>query len=50
MPVMDQMGFAHYDMTPEQFAAAMKKLIEASSGVVGGCWAQHRNISGRLQK
>ena len=37
MPVMDQMGFAHYDMTPEQFAAAMKKLIEAGAGVVGGC-------------
>ena len=37
MPVMDKMGFAHYDMTPEQFAAAMKKLIEAGAGVVGGC-------------
>ena len=37
MPVTDKMGFAHYDMTPEQFAAAMKKLIEAGAGVVGGC-------------
>lgn len=37
MPVMDKMGFAHYDMTPEQFAAAMEKLIEAGAGVVGGC-------------
>ena len=37
MPVMDKMGFAHYDMTPEQFAASMKKLVYAGASVIGGC-------------
>lgn len=37
MPVMDHLGFAHYNMTPEQFAKSMKKLIDAGAQVVGGC-------------
>lgn len=37
MPVMDEMGQAHYSMSPEQFAAAMKRLVDAGAGVVGGC-------------
>ena len=37
MPVMDKMGFAHYSMTPDQFAAAMKKLVYAGASVIGGC-------------
>lgn len=37
MPVMDEFGMAHYNMTPEQFAASMKKLIDAGAGVIGGC-------------
>lgn len=37
MPVMDEFGMAHYNMTPEQFAASMQKLIAAGAGVIGGC-------------
>lgn len=37
MPVMDEFGMAHYNMTPEQFAASMKKLIAAGAGIIGGC-------------
>lgn len=37
MPVMDAKGFAHYDMTPDAFAAAMKRLVDAGATVVGGC-------------
>lgn len=37
MPVMDEFGMAHYNMTPDQFAASMKKLIDAGAGVIGGC-------------
>lgn len=37
MPVMDEKGVAHYDMTPEQFAAAMVRLAEAGADIVGGC-------------
>ena len=37
MPVMDEMGQAHYSMSPEQFAAAMKRLVDAGAGIVGGC-------------
>ena len=37
MPVMDDKGQAHYSMTPDQFAAAMAKLVTAGAGVIGGC-------------
>lgn len=37
MPVMDEMGQAHYSMSPEQFAAAMKRLVDAGAGIIGGC-------------
>ena len=37
MPVMDDKGQAHYSMTPDQFAAAMAKLVAAGAGVIGGC-------------
>lgn len=37
MPVMDDRGMAHYNMSPEQFADAMKRLIAKGAGVVGGC-------------
>ena len=37
MPVMDEHGMAHYSMTPDDFAAAMTKLVEAGASVVGGC-------------
>ena len=37
MPVMDEMGQAHYSMSAEQFAAAMKRLVDAGAGIVGGC-------------
>lgn len=37
MPVMDEHGFAHYNMSPEDFAAAMTRLVDAGAGIVGGC-------------
>ena len=37
IPVMDDQGQAHYNMTPEDFAASMVKLVAAGAGVIGGC-------------
>ena len=37
IPVMDDRGVAHYSMTPEQFAAAMARLVEAGAQLIGGC-------------
>ena len=37
MPVMDDQGVAHYDMSPEHFAASMRKLVWHGAGIVGGC-------------
>ncbi len=37
IPVMDDRGFAHYSMSPEYFAASMKRLVDAGASIVGGC-------------
>lgn len=37
MPVMDDKGQAHYDMSPEHFAASMKRLVEKGADIIGGC-------------
>lgn len=37
MPVMDAQGQAHYDMSPEHFAASMKRLVEKGADIIGGC-------------
>lgn len=37
MPVMDEFGMAHYNMSAEQFAASMKRLVENGAGIIGGC-------------
>lgn len=37
MPVMDEFGVAHYSMDPDDFAAAMLKLVDAGASIVGGC-------------
>lgn len=37
MPVMDEHGMAHYTMSPEDFARAMIRLVDAGASVVGGC-------------
>lgn len=37
MPVMDEKGQAHYSMTPAQFSSAMKRLVDAGAGIIGGC-------------
>jgi 5-methyltetrahydrofolate--homocysteine methyltransferase len=37
MPVMDDKGRAHYNMTPDQFAASMAKLVKAGATIIGGC-------------
>lgn len=37
IPVMDDRGQAHYSMTPDQFARAMKRLVAAGADIVGGC-------------
>lgn len=37
MPVISDTGEAVYHMTPEAFAGAMKRLVEAGAGIIGGC-------------
>lgn len=37
LPVMDEMGQAHYSMGPADFVRHMGALIAAGAGVVGGC-------------
>lgn len=37
LPVMDEMGQAHYDMRPEEFARHMGVLAGAGAGILGGC-------------
>ena len=37
MPTTDDKGVAHYSMTPERFAEAMQKLVDAGATVIGGC-------------
>ena len=37
LPVIDDKGQAHYNMTPDQFAAAMAKLVKAGATIIGGC-------------
>ncbi len=37
MPLIDEKGIAHYNMKPEQFAQAMKRLVEKGAQVIGGC-------------
>lgn len=37
LPVMDDKGMAHYNMSPAAFAAAMSRLIAAGAAIVGGC-------------
>jgi 5-methyltetrahydrofolate--homocysteine methyltransferase len=37
LPVMDEMGQAHYSMGPVEFARHMGALLGAGAGVVGGC-------------
>lgn len=37
LPVMDELGNAHYSMTPGQFAESMTRLVDAGADIVGGC-------------
>ncbi len=37
MPVMDEFGVAHYDMSVDAFAKAMRKLVWRGAGIIGGC-------------
>lgn len=37
MPVMDDQGQAHYDLSPEAFARAMASLVDRGARIVGGC-------------
>ena len=37
LPVIDAQGHAHYSMSPDEFAAAMRRLVECGARVVGGC-------------
>ena len=37
LPVMDELGQAHYSMGPDEFARHMRVLADAGAGVVGGC-------------
>ena len=37
IPVIDERGQAHYSMSPEQFAQAMRKLVDAGAAIIGGC-------------
>lgn len=37
MPVIDDHGNAVYNMSPQDFAAHMKVLVENGAGIIGGC-------------
>lgn len=37
LPVMDELGQAHYSMGPEEFGRHMRVLAGAGAGVLGGC-------------
>ena len=37
MPFIDDMGNAHYSMTPEEFAGHMKVLVDCGATLIGGC-------------
>lgn len=37
MPVINEKGIAVYDMTPEQFAKYMKRLVDLGALAIGGC-------------
>lgn len=37
LPVMDELGQAHYSMGPADFAGHMRSLAEAGAGILGGC-------------
>ena len=37
LPVIDAQGHAHYSMSPDEFAAAMRRLVDCGARVVGGC-------------
>ena len=37
LPVIDAQGHAHYSMSPNEFAAAMRRLVDCGARVVGGC-------------
>ena len=50
MPDIDSNGVAHYNMSPERFAASMKRLIEKGASLVGDAAEQIRNISGSWRK
>lgn len=50
MPEMDDKGVAHYSMSPEHFAASMKRLIEQGAQIVGGCCGTDPEYIRQLQK
>ena len=37
MPTMDDRGFAHYDMTPEDFASVVSDCVRMGATLIGGC-------------
>ena len=37
MPVIDEKGFARYDMPPDVFARSMHELVRRGASIVGGC-------------
>ena len=37
MPVIDDLGQAVYNMTPQDFALHMKTLVDMGASIVGGC-------------
>lgn len=37
MPVIDEKGFARYDMPADTFANAMRELVRRGASIVGGC-------------
>lgn len=37
IPVMDEHGIAHFSMTADAFARAMRRLIDCGARIIGGC-------------
>ena len=50
MPVMDEYGVAHYNMPPDAFARAVKKLVDAGAGIVGGCCGTNAEYIAALKR
>lgn len=54
MPFIDDMGNAHYSMSPEEFAGHMMTLVDCGATLIGGCCGTSpeyiRAVAGKLRR